>query len=95
MSNKTVSFCKYIHWKWSKEDKSQLIKSTRKKNIDLSATTDKIYKEEENKREVCNNRISQRDPMIQTNINPYMVKSDYLTDLGVQDNYLRPQDSNF
>lgn len=94
MSNKTVSFCKYIHWKWSKEDKSHLIKSTRKKAED-SPKKDKIYQKEENKREVCNNRISQRDPMIQTNINPYMVKSDYLTDLGVQDNYLRPQDSNF
>ena len=34
MSNKTVSFCKYIHWKWSKEDKSHLIKSTRKKAED-------------------------------------------------------------
>ena len=93
MSNKTVSFCKYIHWKWSKEDKSHLIKSTRKKAED-SPKKDKIYQKEENKREVCNNRISQRDPMIQTNINPYMVKSDYLTDLGVQDNNLRPQDSN-
>ena len=94
MSNKTVTFCKYIHWKWSKRDNTDLIKSTRKKD-NTSPKIDKNYKKEENKREVCNNRISQRDPMIQTNINPYMIKSDYLSDIGVQDHYLRPQDSNF
>ncbi len=94
MSNKTVTFCKYIHWKWSKSDSQILIKSTRKKEK-VSPKKNQTYKKEENKREVCNNRISQRDLMIQTNINPYMIKSDYLNDIGVQDHYLRPQDSNF
>ena len=35
MSKKTVTFCKYIHWKWSKRDNSFLIKSTRKKTMIL------------------------------------------------------------
>jgi len=91
--------CKYIYWKWSKEGNIQPIKSLRhrgkstiKREVVMFPPT---QQEEVNKREVCNSRISQRDPMIQTRINPYMIDSDYLNDLGVQDHYLRPQDSNY
>jgi len=91
--------CKYIYWKWSKEGNIQPIKSlrhreksTNKREVALFPPT---QQEEVNKREICNSRISKRDPMIQTRINPYMIDSDYLNDLGVQDHYLRPQDSNY
>ena len=97
MSGGRVTFCKYIYWKWSKEEHSHLIKSSRNRNKKDNAlftiTPNKVLPE--NKKEVCNSRISQRDPMIQTRINPYMIKSNYLNDLRVQDKFLRPQDSNF
>ena len=48
----------------------------------------------ENKRTICNERISQRYPIIQTKINPYLA-TNYIEDLSVQDNFLRPRDSNF
>ena len=97
MSKGQVTFCKYIYWKWSKESESHLIKSSRNKEekapVPFSSQSKK--QKEENKREVCNSRISQRDPMIQTSVNPYMIKNNYLNDLNVQDHFLRPQDSNF
>jgi len=90
--------CKYIYWKWSKEGDKLPIKSRRHREKSTRNCEVVIFppqQEKVDKREVSNNRISQRDPMIQTRINPYMIDSDYLKDLGVQDHYLRPQDSNY
>jgi hypothetical protein len=102
MSKGRVTFCKYIHWKWSKEDNTHLIKTSRNgektdlTTFSLQANKQKdVNKKDVNKKEVCNSRISQRDLMIQTSINPYMIKNDYLQDIDIQDNFLRPQDSNF
>ena len=44
---------------------------------------------------MCNNRISQRDMLIQTNVNPFLTKETYVDNISVQDNFLRPLDSNF
>ena len=97
MSKGRVTFCKYIHWKWSKEDNTHLIKTSRNgEKTDLTTFSLQANKQKDvNKKEVCNSRISQRDLMIQTSINPYMIKNDYLQDIDIQDNFLRPQDSNF
>jgi len=53
-----------------------------------------IHEESSNKRQVCNERISSRYMIIQTNINPYLHNNNYLKDLSVQDAFLRPKDSN-
>jgi len=54
----------------------------------------KIGKEPSNKRSVCNERISNRYMVIQTKINPFLSKSNYIEDLKIQDTLLRPKDSN-
>jgi hypothetical protein len=54
----------------------------------------KIGKEPSNKRSVCNERISNRYMVIQTKINPFLSKSNYIDDLKIQDTLLRPKDSN-
>ena len=95
MSEHRVTFCKYIHWKWSKEGQTNIEKSLRKKDPIHSKFLSKKPNIKENKREICNHRISQRDLLIQRKINPYMIKNNYLNDLDIQDNFLRPQDSNF
>jgi hypothetical protein len=67
-----------------------------KLDIDLKiARLETIEKKEPNKREMCNNRISQRDMLIQTNVNPFLTKETYVDNIRVQDNFLRPLDSNF
>jgi len=48
-----------------------------------------------NKRDVCNDRISKRDMLIQTNVNPFLTKLNYVNNIETQENFLRPQDSNF
>lgn len=47
-----------------------------------------------NKKELCSERISNRDKLTNGTSNPYMVKNNYLDDLLNQDMFLRPKDSN-
>jgi len=87
---------KYKYWKWSN---STIIaeKTSRqdKPPKSLPINNNIPPKTDQNKREVCSDRISQREMHIQTNINPYMRKLDYVNDLKNQDEFLRPLDSNF
>lgn len=48
----------------------------------------------DDRRQLCNERISLRPLVIRTAMNPYLLGGDYLRDLHVQDTYLRPKDSN-
>ena len=47
-----------------------------------------------NTREINSERMSKRELLIQTSINPFMSSNNYLRDLEVQDEFLRPLDSN-
>lgn len=49
----------------------------------------------ENKRENSNIKLSQRDMMIRTSLNPYMTNNNYLDDLNVQEAHLKPKNSNY
>ena len=46
-------------------------------------------------RENNNRRMSERDPVVQANLNPFMDSGSYITDLETQDKFLRPRDSNY
>jgi len=60
-----------------------------------SRIPDNVRQEEaSNKRQVCNERIANRYMIIQTRVNPFIQGGNYVTDLSVQDMYLRPRDSN-
>ena len=50
---------------------------------------------EENKREKNDERLSKRKLVTNRQINPYLIGNDYLNDLSIQDNFLRPKNSNF
>lgn len=54
-----------------------------------------MIKKSENNKSIVSDRIASRDPSASVNINPYMVGNDYLEDLRVQDEFLRPKISNF
>ena len=82
----------YKSWFWEKEN-YEFKKSYRYKNDIKDEIEFEIVKMNNDKRAECSNRISQRQGVIQTKINPFL-KSDYIKDLETQDNFLRPKDSN-
>ncbi len=103
MNKKEVSFSKYNLIKWSK-DTEKCVKTKRNNNSDTVDMREKNIEEEliqnhekmhSNKKELCSQRMAQRDMIIQGLINPYMFKNNYLDDLKAQDKFLRPQDSNY
>ena len=53
-----------------------------------------IFKEE-NKREINSDRLSKRTLVTNRQINPYLIGNNYVDDISVQDNFLRPKNSNF
>ena len=103
MIKKQVTFSKYRLTKWTKdsEDYSKTERVKKNKTIDMR---DKNIEEEliqnhekmhGNKKELCSQRMAQRDMIIQGLINPYMFNNNYLDDLKNQDDFLRPKDSNY
>ena len=94
---------KYIYWKWGNNTFN--IKSSRNNDDKNDIPTEKkapvIYEEmmplydlPSDKRALASERISDRQLVIQTSINPFLADCDYLNDLKVQDTLLRPKDSN-
>jgi len=82
----------YKLWSW-KKDSYEFKKSYRYKNDIKNEIEYEIIKMNNDKRAQCSKRIAKREGVIQRNVNPFL-KSDYLTDLEMQDNFLRPKDSN-
>ena len=90
----------FKYWKWNKNDIQ--MKKTSRKTLDMR---EKNIEEEiiekcsnimdvENKREACNARMTDRQHIIQSNINPFMSNNNYLEDINNETQYLRPIDSN-
>lgn len=100
----------YIYWKWGKNNmlniKSSRERNTTKHNTKIEDITEKkapviheevikpLYDMPSDKRELASERISDRQLVIQTSINPFLADGNYLNDLKVQDTLLRPKDSN-
>lgn len=51
--------------------------------------------EKTNDKAVCNDRLTGRDKIIQRSINPFLSNNDYLSDLSIQDEFLRPKNSSY
>ena len=51
-------------------------------------------KHSSNKREKQNEKLSNRDLIIQTSINPFISSQNYIDDIHNEDEFLRPKDSN-
>jgi len=48
-----------------------------------------------NDKSISNERLTGRDKMIQTSINPFLSNSNYLSDLKIQNDFLRPKNSSY
>ena len=101
---KRVTFAKYNLKKWIPEIQVKFEKTSRiekKKVIDMREKPEieeelvKTHEEIYTKKELCDKRMASRDLAIQGLCNPFMINNDYLEDLTNQDNFLRPQDSNY
>tara|TARA_A100001011_G_C14131855_1_gene765797 strand:+ start:287 stop:721 length:435 start_codon:yes stop_codon:yes gene_type:complete len=53
------------------------------------------FQKKENKREDQNNKMLEREMIMQTNQNPFMIKNNYVDDLTVQDEFLKPKNSSY
>jgi len=89
-----------INWTWSKPGES-LLKSPKIVKEDIQEEEEEEVKEtleerivKKNKRELSYNKIAARRLMTKGNINPFHVKNNYVEDIKVQDDFLRPKDSN-
>ena len=89
---------KYIYWVWGNGGimKKSLRKTNKKAQIqeNISTSNEKIEDRRQNDRELNSERLSQREMIIQTSINPFLSDHNYLDDLQVQNDFLRPKDSN-
>jgi hypothetical protein len=94
----------YIFWKWG--NGGVMKKSLRVTEIPLAneialvneialADTMPDKSHRPNDRELNSERMSKRELIIQTSINPFLSDHNYLDDLQMQDKFLRPKDSNF
>jgi len=77
---------KYIYWVWGNG-------GIMKKSLRETNKRAKINRRQ-NDRELNSERLSQREMIIQTSINPFLSDHNYLDDLQVQAEFLRPKDSN-
>uniref|UniRef100_A0A6C0KIC1 Uncharacterized protein n=1 Tax=viral metagenome TaxID=1070528 RepID=A0A6C0KIC1_9ZZZZ len=79
-----------MEWKWTKGENME--KTMRvKKDHPIEIKNDNFKKDN---RQDSNDRLMNRGMMIQTSINPYLSNNNYLNDVKVQDEFLRPKDSN-
>ena len=53
------------------------------------------FQKRENKREDHNNKMLEREMIMQTSQNPFMIKNNYVDDLTVQDEFLKPKNSSY
>ncbi len=90
-----------IEWKWSKgEQYERSLRRTEKKALEVNpeSTIDKCmlqgYTRKSNKRDEQNEKLSGREMMVQTSINPFMNNQNYLDDIKKESEYLRPQKSS-
>ena len=99
-----------IYWTWSKrgehleksyksqreiiEVKPEVNNNTTIQSLEVQMASHSIFKEE-NKREINSDRLSKRTLVTNRQINPYLIGNNYVDDISVQDNFLRPKNSNF
>ena len=93
----------YNIWKW-KVDDEKVNKTKRKTKIKQISERIKenqmenlsyMTKKDKNGKEICSKRISERIMIKQRTCNPFLSNTNYLSDLSVQEEFLKPKNSNF
>jgi hypothetical protein len=76
-------------------EKKELINEEEEEEIIDYRCFIKDIEKPENDKQICNERLGGREMLIRTTINPFLTKSNYVNDLTIQDEYLRPKNSSF
>lgn len=93
----------YNIWKWKIDDET-VKKTKRKTKIKEIGERIKdnqienlryITKKDINSKEVCSQRISERMMLKQRTYNPFLSNTNYLSDISIQEEFLKPKNSNF
>ena len=93
-----------MEWKWSNGEVMEKTSRTYTpvyKNLKEYQNKDNLKDNYQNKdndkdnlRETSSIRLEQREAIIQRNINPFLSTDNYVSDISIQDEFLRPKDSN-
>lgn len=98
----------YVYWKWAKGATVEKTKRSHENNTNKQSYPQDVTKQisdrnvfnvnndaNKNAREECCERISNRELIIQKNVNPYLTNNNYIKDLDDQNDFLIPKDSNY
>ena len=93
----------YNVWKWTiKDEKMEKSKIKAKlREMEENIRTQQfdnlkiLVNKEINSKEVCAKRLGERLQMKQRTFNPFLCNNNYLSDLSIQENFLKPKNSSF
>ena len=95
----------YKYWKWSSNDESmkKTKRNTKVKEIEERIRDNQIETlkymhnkdEKNNNKEISSKRLSERQQVKQRVFNPFLSNNNYLSDLQIQEDYLKPKNSNY
>ena len=96
---------KYNNWTWTLKNEKMCKTNIRSKRKQMEESIRDIQinnlkhinskDEKRNNKELSSKRLSDRIQIKQRICNPYLRNSDYLKDLKVQEDFLKPQNSNY
>ncbi len=80
-----------MNWKWTLTTNELYEKSPRRKNVsDPFCRTDMFIREEINRREDIDERMSERSMLAQCGTNPFLNNNNYVQDVVTRDMFLKP-----
>lgn len=93
----------YKKWKWTinnekmkKTDRKMRLREIEERIRDNQFDNlKKINNAEINNKEICSKRLMERCHVKQRTFNPYLCNNNYLSDLNIQESFLKPKNSNY
>ena len=93
----------YKSWKWTinnekmeKTDRKMRLREIEERIRDKQFDNLKEMSNKDiNNKEICAKRLMDRQQVKQRTFNPYLCNNNYLSDLHIQENFLKPKNSNY
>jgi hypothetical protein len=93
----------YKSWKWTinnekmeKTDRKMRLREIEERIRDKQFDNlKKMSNKDINNKEICAKRLMDRQQVKQRTFNPYLCNNNYLSDLHIQENFLKPKNSNY
>ena len=93
----------YKSWKWTinnekmeKTDRKMRLREIEERIRDKQFDNLKeLNNKDVNNKEICAKRLMEREQVKQRTFNPYLCNNNYLSDLHIQESFLKPRNSNY